>query len=372
MSDDSVEAILNDMGYTLVSLGDHWRTSAVYRGGSNKMSVKIYKSSGVWIDFGVDNVPRAFSSLVYKTVNHLGLPKDLLGRVPKSGEGSERSEPCRPSCEKIYDESILKKLVADYSFFLDRGVSKETVETYLCGVAVSGKMNGRITFPIFNQNSQIVGFCGRKLERESDRPKWKIIGKKSNWVYPAFIPPFHETDNIIADSNAVLVESIGDSLVLAESGVKNNLVLFGLNVSDAIVSYLISKNVSNITIATNNDEDGETNRGLLGAIRIFERLSHYFDIQQITIKLPLMNDFGEMQRNGMSISLWEEKKIDKAKQIKSILRICRNSSKLGIHEDKLKLFKKKLNQCLILLTASRQAELKFSSPVAGPIGVNIS
>ena len=46
-------------------------------------------------------------------------------------------------------------------------------------------MAGRYVFPIFNSVDQIVGFSGRDILSRKDAPKWKHIGSKSTWVFPA-------------------------------------------------------------------------------------------------------------------------------------------------------------------------------------------
>ena len=51
---EDFQQILESMGYKLVDCGDHWRTQALYRNGDNKTALKIYKNTGVWMDFVVD------------------------------------------------------------------------------------------------------------------------------------------------------------------------------------------------------------------------------------------------------------------------------------------------------------------------------
>ena len=58
------------------------------------------------------------------------------------------------------------------------------------------------------------------------------------------------------------MESIGDMLSLWE-GIKNSVVLFGVNLSDSILFYLIGLRVKKIVIALNND--GENKAGNSGA-----------------------------------------------------------------------------------------------------------
>ena len=63
-----IESLLSGLGYKLSDCGDHWRTSALYRGGDNPSSVQIYKSSGVWRDYVSDEGYKPLSFLIKKTV----------------------------------------------------------------------------------------------------------------------------------------------------------------------------------------------------------------------------------------------------------------------------------------------------------------
>ena len=67
---------------------------------------------------------------------------------------------------------------------------------------------------------------------------------------------FKYNQNHIKESKKVfLVESIGDMLSLWEAGIKNTLVLFGLNVSSKIKQILIMLNLEKIYICLNNDDE---------------------------------------------------------------------------------------------------------------------
>lgn len=126
----------------------------------------------------------------------------------------------------------------------------------------------------------------------STRPKWKTLGKKLNFVFPAQI-----TGRDIERSSAViLVESIGDGLALYEAGIRNFLVLFGTKVSKAVILYLIRANVKKVIIATNNDSDKEKNVGKIAADKIKNDLCKFFDSGAIEIRLPSKNDFGDLTK----------------------------------------------------------------------------
>ena len=73
------------------------------------------------------------------------------------------------------------------------------------------------------------------------------------------------------------------------------MVLFGVDLSDSILFYLIGLRVKKIVIALNND--GENKAGNSGAEKISKDLKNYFDESYIKIALPDKNDFNEMSKN---------------------------------------------------------------------------
>ena len=100
----------------------------------------------------------------------------------------------------------------------------------------------------------------------------------------------------------ILVESIGDMLSLWEAGVKNTIVLFGVNLSKTILFYLIKLKIKKIIIALNND--GETKAGNKGAQKILDTLDYYFTKNNSKIALPTQNDFNDMTKQ--EITQWRQ------------------------------------------------------------------
>lgn len=329
-----IESSLIELGYQLKDFGNHWRANAAYRDGNNPLSLMIYKDTGVWRDFVENKAPMPFKKLVELTLN-TNDPNVIKKYTQDSFESTEvyvKKE--KLEMEKIYPEDCLKKLFPNYDFYNKRSIGEETQKMYKCGLASAGKMYRRVVFPVYNSNGQIYGFTGRKLDENSEAPKWKHIGLKSNWIYPANIPSFPEiTDEVF------LVESVGDSMALTQNGFTNNLVTFGLDCSPAVMNFLISKNLKTIYISTNNDQDSDKNRGLIAAIKILIKLSSFFDLDVLKIKPPLMNDFGEMQISDNSLIFCEWNKRNPL-SIQDILKIIEENAS-EFNKSKLSKFLKK-------------------------------
>lgn len=234
--------------------------------------------------------------------------------------------------QKTYPKDCLDRLFPNYSFYNKKNISDATLKAYKMGLATTGKMYQRFVFPVFNEAGEICGFSGRHLNwtEEMNAPKWKHIGDKREWIYPLFLPEYRQNLDILDE--IVLVESIGDSLALYEEGYKNHLVTFGLEISPAIMSFLLAGDYKKITLASNNDSSKEVDRGKIAAIKNLIKLSSVFPIGMIDIKLPTLNDFGEMRERGENFSLWVEgKPLDKAEILATIQenRDKFNDQKLG-------------------------------------------
>lgn len=326
--------ILEELGYKLIDCGNHWRTSAVYRDGDNSTAVQIYKDTGVWTDYVAESGHRPLKQLIQLTLK--GNPQKLRSVLKSLDSEPDSLKDYKPDTliqmEKIYEDSILDKLFPNYNFYSRKNISEQTQNFFKVGLAGSGNMYRRMVFPIYNEHSQIIGFSGRKVD-DGNSAKWKHIGKKNNWVYPAYIPN-EETvdDSITASCEVYLVESIGDAMALYDQGVKNVLVIFGLSVSASIISYLSGKEIKRIIIAGNNDFNSDVNRGLMASIKNYLKLSNYFDLDVLSIKVPPkgFNDLGDAHQSEQDLKQWSKSSLDYKKQREFISEfVCKHESKFS-------------------------------------------
>jgi hypothetical protein len=300
---------LEKLGYNLQDCGSHWRTRAIYRNGKTNTSVIIYKDTGVWKDFGSDNQAKPFKALVRETLrtDDPKILKEYLIENPEEYRSS-RIKQEKIEMEKIYPASHLEKLLPMKNFYEKRGVSAKTQDRFQCGYAGGGKMYRRIVFPIYDLDNQIHGFSGRSVTDDKNAPKWKHMGRKTNWIYPHHL----SSSSIEEKEEVILVESIGDCMALYEAGFENVLMLAGLDISNKMISYLNSFDLKRIIVATNNDNSKEVNTGALASIKIASKLSTAFDLSLIKINPPVCNDFGEMLEcdTGMldNFNQWYERK----------------------------------------------------------------
>ena len=329
-----MKEVLENLGYKLIDNGNHWRTSALYRDGDNATALQIYKDSGVWKDYVNDSKPKPFEALIKLTLR--GQPQKLEDTLKSISSGdavlSVHETKTLIEMEKIYDNDILEKLFPNYNFYSKRKISEQTQKDFKVGLAGAGNMYRRMVFPIYNIHKQIVGFSGRRVDN-NDYAKWKHIGKKNNWIYPSFIPNEETVDSIIHSKKSVyLTESIGDAMALYDQGIKNVIVIFGLSVSSNIISYLSGITLDKIIIAGNNDLSSKDNRGLMGSIKNYLKLSRYFDLDILSIKLPpnKHNDIGDAHEDSCDLFAWSKEEVDIKKQRQFISNfVARQSQKFS-------------------------------------------
>ncbi len=288
------QEVLESLGYTLDDRGEYWQTNALYRDGDNKTALQIYKDTGVWKDYVEGTQFMPFAALL----SSHQLPENEIKNILKNqtanlGEQQKRKE--EPiSTEEVFDEEILQNLLPHYKFYEQKGINKEILESLQSGLSTQGQMYQRFVFPIRNEYGQIHGFAGRDMSTKSDRPKWKHLGKKTKWIYPYNNLLYLDRDINWGGGDIILVESIGDMLALKQNLNINTLVTFGLDISPALISFLISINPKTISISLNNDFDKSENRGLDSSIKNYLKLLSFFDFQKLKICLPFQGDFGDM------------------------------------------------------------------------------
>ena len=207
MNSDEVKEVLEKLGYSLKDFGNHWRTKAIYRGGDNPTSLQVYKNTGVWRDFvGGDGTSQPLRKLVELTLKTKD-PKTIQQYIRQSNQADTvYIQKEKIEMDKIYPEECLKRLFPNYSFYKKKGISEEIQALYKCGLASNGQMYQRIVFPIYDSNGQIFGFSGRKINDNNESPKWKHIGTKTRWIYPAFVPRENPSE-LNAVRNCALVAS---------------------------------------------------------------------------------------------------------------------------------------------------------------------
>lgn len=297
----NVKEILIDLGYSNISEGPkEYRMRPIYRDSDNNTVLSVKKESGRFIDFS-KGITGSIEDLIKLSLN-LKNVEEVKTWISNKNISLERREEAKPKLvtQKVYEKDMLLKLKKDHSYWINRGIPEDVVSQFEGGVASSGKMAGRYVFPIFNKYDQIVGFSGRDILGRSEVPKWKHIGNKSFWCFPAKLT----LKAIKSKKEVFIVESIGDALALYNAGIDNFIVSFGLEISTAIINFLLKVDVSKIRICFNDDSENNS-AGNEASEKAYNKLTKFFDRNQVVINLPSKNDFGEMTTE--EITEWKRK-----------------------------------------------------------------
>ena len=115
----------------------------------------------------------------------------------------------------------------------------------------------RVIFPIYNINSQIVGFGGRIIEKNTNLPKYlnspdSPIFKKGNELFGIK----HQGENIRKKGFAILMEGYLDVLTAQKNGFENAVASLGTALTEE-QAQLLKKYTDKILISYDNDEAGK-------------------------------------------------------------------------------------------------------------------
>ena len=155
---EAIEKTLIDLGYQLSDRGKYWQCNAVYRDGDNRTALQIWKDTGIWKDFVANTSYQPFKRLLELTCKDDSKIEEILNSIKNNNDPCiESTRTPKMESDQFLDHSEIKTLLPHYDFYNKKGISSKTLELYQSGFSMSGKMNGRFVFPIFDDNKKIIG-----------------------------------------------------------------------------------------------------------------------------------------------------------------------------------------------------------------------
>jgi len=298
----NVKQILRNNGVKITSENDSGfaQFCPSYRNSKNPMGASINLKTGWVIDWSQDE-KFPLDVLIKKLGGKELSKKDLENLQPIFEQADEKEK-------TFWKRDSLVHFLPNHTYWLDRGVSKETLDFFQGGVSHSGKLYQRYVWPVFDRHQRIVGFTGRDLSGEA-KIKYKHEGKSSYFLFGLFNKLGNSTpilSSILEANEVILVEGPSDSVACYDEGVKFVLPTIGLNISRTLMSFLIGINPDKITISYNRDDNFA---GQNAAVKNFAKLAQHFDIEKLSIKYPTGNDLSD---NKKDIQSWVHKNEDSA------------------------------------------------------------
>lgn len=149
--------------------------------------------------------------------------------------------------------------------------------------------NGCVTFPIFNEKSQITELYGRK-----------VCQRQSTGIYHLYLPGKHIgilNQECLKSKKLILCESIIDAVTLWSCGHKNVTTIYGTEgFTNELEQALITHKVQKVSFAYDNDKAG--NRAMERDAKRLQSLG----IECFRLSLPVNQDINQYAVNGGDLS----------------------------------------------------------------------
>ncbi|MFH1118382.1 MAG: DNA primase [Bacteroidota bacterium] len=171
--------------------------------------------------------------------------------------------------ERGFREDIIQKFQLGFSpvawdAFTLHALKNGYAEKYLIDSGLSISKDGklydrfreRVMFPIHNLTGKVIGFGGRILTSDKNKPKYvnspeSEVYNKSKSLYGIWLA----RNSIVAKDNCFLVEGYTDVIALHQAGIENVVASSGTSLTTEQIR-LISKYTRNITILYDGDPAG--------------------------------------------------------------------------------------------------------------------
>lgn len=182
-----------------------------------------------------------------------------------------------------------KNLIIPCDYFVQRGYNRSTLNSFDVGLCLTKGSQAymRATVPVYDDDGKyMVGYAARSINnecpicgtyhyRKHPCPRNEAeLSFARKWKNSAGFMSGSTLYNIwnIQGPTVILVEGAGDVWRLNEAGCKNAVGLLGCKLTKTQVGKLISKNIQNIVICTDNDDAGNT-----ASVNIETQLQMYFN-----------------------------------------------------------------------------------------------
>lgn len=193
-------------------------------------------------------------------------PSKPAKRAPKGAKRVEKEEPA-PNADEPQDapteangEPANKPLTfelqldASHPYLEERGLTKAQIKTFGLGVAKRGSMQGRLCFPIHNEDGELVAYSGRWVEDKlpKDTPRYKL---PKGFEKARVLFNLHRAVTDDAPETVVIVKGFWSVLRLHAAGVPV-VSCFGASLSEAQADLLVDAGVKNCILIFDGDDGG--------------------------------------------------------------------------------------------------------------------
>lgn len=273
---------------------------------------KTFESSGGMESIGRDifgfirgvlsktDIPRPYSSAIAWSIKALKSEVKPLNRFSVPQKKIVKKKELVKIVGTVGRDTIRSYLQIPCNYYLNTKYpySKEILDKYDIGLSniPRSKMYLRAVTPVYDDNFKFVGACGRNTQPKcekcnmyhfANRPcptnkiekKWarKWINSTGIWASNVLYNTWYAIPHIYKNGTVILVEGSGDVWRLEESGIHIALGMFKTCLTPQQVQIIKSMPISNVIIATDNDEAGRE-----GGEKVANNLKEHFNIYKVT------------------------------------------------------------------------------------------
>ena len=163
----------------------------------------------------------------------------------------------------------LKGIDPNHSYLSDRGISRETADTFGVGFFQGkGSMRGRVVIPIHNERGELVAYAGRSID--GSEPKYKLP------------PGFHKSAVLfnlhrVTASEVIVVEGFFDCMKVWQSLHPFVVALMGCSLSEQ-QEHLLLRQFRTVSLLLDGDDAGRK-----AAEEIANRLVHSLHVRIVDL-----------------------------------------------------------------------------------------
>lgn len=194
-------------------------------------------------------------------------PAKSKKRAPKGAKRVEKEEPIaneadqqEPAAEPQEDAPVNKPLTftlqldATHPYLKERGLTKAQIAEFGLGVAKRGSMQGRLCFPIHNEDGELIAYSGRWVEDKlpKDTPRYKL---PKGFEKGRVLFNLHRVPEMGVPETVVIVEGFWSALRLHGAGVPV-VSCFGASLSEVQADLLVTAGVKNCILIFDGDDGG--------------------------------------------------------------------------------------------------------------------
>lgn len=298
----------------------------------------LAQKAGVQLEHKTESYKKLKSErqVIYEICNLSSLFFQTQLRKSKKGEGV---------LKYLYDRKITDDSITDFKigyapdlwnslsdFLVSRGHKREDVEKAGLAVKREGKdsidrFRSRIMFPIFDINSQIVGFTGRIFNKKDEVAKYlntpnTLVYDKSRIIYGLDKAKI----DIRREDRCVLVEGNVDCIMSHQAGIKNAVAVSGTALTNTHLNIL-KRYSNNLSLAFDMDMAG--NKATKRSVDLAQKTG--FNIK--VVEMPRGKDPADVISEGGKES-WEKLIKDSKPIMQFYFDIALEGKDLALVEDK--------------------------------------